>query len=180
MEGLRFGHQLRWLKEQTSGQHSMRPVRLVKSCNGVFPFGAIEDLLDTWKCQFKHGCFTYDDTTVRFTSVVDAHFGKSSGRAYGVYIIRQRDTWGILYIGKGGTIGGDGQFKGQDVPGRLRNVRGDIGSDMWFRDLLHAMGPLVVEYLILEPPASPAYAEVVLLQAYLTEHQRLPMKNNCL
>ncbi|MEI8280891.1 MAG: hypothetical protein WCG75_00660 [Armatimonadota bacterium] len=144
-------------------------------------FEKAESLLAQWKSEFRHGSFAYEDLNVNFRKLVAQHFGDSAGKAYGVYLIRQRKSEIILYIGKGGTIRGDGLFKGQDVPGRLRNVRGDdIGADHWFRELLLEIGPLIVEYLIVETPIAPAYLESTLLQAYLVEHKRLPLKNSAL
>ena len=142
----------------------------------MLTFEKVESLFGQWKSEFRQGSFAYEDLNVNFRELVAQHFGDSAGKAYGVYLIRQRNTGAILYIGKGGTVRGDGQFKGQDIPGRLRNVRGDdVGADHWFRELLLEMGPLIVE-----PPIAPAYVEAALLQAYLVEHKRLPLKNSAL
>ncbi len=147
----------------------------------MLAFEKVECLFGQWKTEFRHGSFAYEDSNANFRELVAQHFGDSAGKVYGVYFIRQRDSGTILYIGKGGTVRGDGEFKGQDVPGRLRNVRGDdVGADHWFRELLLEMGPLIVEYLIIDPPIAPAYVEAALLQAYLVEHRRLPIKNSAL
>ena len=144
-------------------------------------FETVENLFAQWKTEFRHGSFAYEVPNASFRDLVARHFGDSTGRVYGVYLIRRRDSGAILYTGNGGTVRNDGQFKGQDVPGRLRNVRGDdVGADHWFRELLLEMGPLVVEYLIVEPPISNAFVEAALLQAYLVEHKRLPLKNSAL
>jgi len=140
---------------------------------------SVESLLDRWKREFRHGSFTYVDPAASFRRLVAEHFRGTAERVYGVYLIRRRHDQSILYIGKGGTIGGDGQFKGQDVPGRLRNVRGgDIGADRWFRELLSEGGPVAIEYVVLTLPITPAYVEASLLQAYLAEYGRLPPKNS--
>lgn len=140
---------------------------------------SVEILLDRWKGEFRHGSFTYADPAASFRRLVAEHFVGAVEKVYGVYVIRRRLDQSILYIGKGGTIGGDGQFKGQDVPGRLRNVRGgDIGADQWFRELLSEAGPVTIEYVVLTLPITPAYVEVSLLQAYLVEYRRLPPKNS--
>ena len=147
----------------------------------MLTFEKVESLFSRWKSEFRHGSFAYEDSNANFRELVAQHFGDAAGKAYGVYLIRQSDCGAMLYIGKGGTVRGDGVFKGQDVPGRLRNVRGDdVGADHWFRELLLEMGPLIVEYLIVEPPIAPAFVEAALLQAYLVEHQRLPLKNSAL
>lgn len=100
-------------------------------------FKNIKNQIAYWKNQFHHGSFAYADSNSNFPEVVAQHFGNASRKVYGAYLIRQRNSEVILYIGKGGTACGDGQFKGQDVPGRLRNVRGDdVGADHWFRELL--------------------------------------------
>jgi hypothetical protein len=147
----------------------------------MLTFESVESLFGQWKGEFQHGWFAYDDPAAKFRDLVAAHFSATAGKVYGVYLICRRDNGAILYIGKGGTVSGDGQFKGQDVPGRLRNVRGDdIGADRWFRELLLDVGPLVVEYLVLKSPVAPAYVEAALLQAYLAEYKRLPPKNSAL
>ncbi len=147
----------------------------------MFTFERVEDLFSQCKQLWGHGSFLYDDINTNFRELVADHFGRSCNKVYGVYLIRQRESGAILYIGKGGTLRRDGQFKGQDVPGRLRNVRqGDIGADHWFRELLRKMGPLVVEYLVVEPPIAPAFVEVELLQAYLVEHHALPPMNSAM
>jgi hypothetical protein len=140
---------------------------------------SVESLLTQWKGECYHGSLEYDDSNAGFREVVAQHFGSGPRKVYGVYVVRQQASGAILYIGKGGTVGSDGQFKGQDVVGRLRNVRGDdVGADRWFRELLQEMGPLVIEYLVVAPPIAPAALEAALLQAYLVEHKRLPPKNS--
>jgi len=149
--------------------------------SGTLAIEGVESLLDRWKRKFRHGSFTYTDSATSFRQQVADHFGNATGKVYGVYLIRCWHDRTILYIGKGGTIGGDGQFKGQDIPGRLQNVRGgDIGADRWFRQLLLEAGPVAVEYVVLALPVAPAYIEVSLLQAYLAEYGRLPPKNSAL
>jgi hypothetical protein len=144
-------------------------------------FKPVDSLLNEYKSQFEHGAFSYSDPDLKFRSIVGAHFAKAKGKIYGVYVVSQSDNREIVYIGKGGTIDGHGQFRGQDVPGRLRNIRGkDERADQWFLDLLCECGPLTIEYLVVEAPISPAYIEVALLQAFLAQHHRLPAKNSSL
>lgn len=138
-------------------------------------------MLDSLKKDFASGSFIYADHAMKFGRAVRSHFGNVDKRVYGVHIVRQRNTEEVLYIGKGGTVDGQGQFKGQDVPGRLGNVKESrIRATEWFRQFLQERGTLVVEYLVVEPPFAPAYIEATLLQAYLAEHKRLPPKNRSL
>lgn len=152
----------------------------------MMTFDSVERILEKWQTEFKHGAFNYVDSVPRFRAVVMAHFGRMPQKAYGIYIIRQLDTKEILYIGKGGTINGQGQYKGQDLLGRLCNTRGkdqsgkEISADFWFRSLAQERGPLEVEYMLVKPPVSPGYIEAELLQSHLAEYNRLPLKNKSL
>ncbi len=147
----------------------------------MITFETIESILDKWRAEFRHGYFIYADPLASFRATAAAHFGNGPTKTHGVYVIRQRDTREILYIGKGGTIDREGQFKRQDLLGRLQNIRNnDVSADEWFRNLGHEKGPLRVEYLILELPVAPAYIEATLLQSYFAEHGRLPPKNSSL
>jgi hypothetical protein len=143
----------------------------------MITFDTFEQRLTKWKEDFRLGSFTYADPATRFESAVVKHFGKVDGKVYGVYIVRKLDTREVVYIGKGGTIDQQGQFKDQDLPVRLRNSRGKISANQWFRELVEERGALVVEYLVVEAPVTPAYVEATLLQAYFVEHKRLPPKN---
>ena len=144
----------------------------------MLKFDGTESLLTQMKNYFRHNSFAYEDPNVSFRKIVAQHFGNESGSVYGVYLIRQKVNREILYIGKGGTVCGDGSLKEQDIRGRLRNVRSnDLGADHWLRELLDEMGSLIVEYLIIDAPIAPAYVEAALLQAFLVEHNRLPLKN---
>jgi len=97
---------------------------------------------------------------------------------YGVYVVLRTSPVEVLYIGKAGTLGTNGQFGGQGILGRLTNTRGDIPANQWYRTLAQD-GPLAIEYLILPEPRSlsPAFAEATLLQAYLHERGCLPPAN---
>lgn len=124
----------------------------------------------------------YSNLSKKFTDLTTSHFHKVRQREkYGIYIVRQRDTREVLYIGKSGTIDSRGQFRGQDIPKRLKNVKGnDIPANKWFQDLSQEKGPFVIEYIFLPPSMSPALIEAVLLQAYLNEHHGLPYRNKSL
>lgn len=140
---------------------------------------SFEDEWESMKKIYEYGSFEYGDTSHTFSSCVDLHFRSvKRQQKYGVYIVRQRDTGEILYIGKSGTVNSKGQFLGQDIPGRLKNVKdGHIPANQWFSALCREKGPLVIEYLFLPVSNSPALVEAILLQAYLNGYNSLPYKN---
>lgn len=140
----------------------------------------IDVLLDWLKQNYHCATFAYADANLSFRKVVKAHFGTQATSLYGVYVVRQQGSAAILYIGKGGTLNTSGQYKGQDIIGRLINVRGDINADAWFGKLVLKYGAITVEYVVLRPPLAPAYVEAALLQAFLSEQGHLPVENKCL
>ena len=141
--------------------------------------GHFEEELKVLKREHEHGFLAYSDSSHAFSDVVTAHFRKvQRDDKQGVYIVRQQSTGEILYIGKGGTIDDSGHFQKQDIPGRLKAVRGAIYSNDWFRTLVDEKGSLVIEYMFLATtPKSPALIEAVLLQAYFNEYDCLPYRN---
>ena len=144
--------------------------------------GSFEDEIALLKKTCEYGSYEYSNPSDSFRSCTTLHFrGVRRQERYGVYVVRQRDNQEVLYIGKSGTIDSQGRFKGQDIPERLKNVKGgDVSADKWFRDLLREKGPLVIEYVFLSISKSPALVEAALLQAYLNEHHGLPYKNKSL
>lgn len=144
--------------------------------------GSFEDEIGLLKKTYEHDFYEYGNPTDSFKTCTNSHFnGVKRKERYGVYVVRHRDTQEVLYIGKGGTIDSKGIFKGQDVPKRLRNVKGEnVSADVWFRNLLQEKGPLIIEYIFLSKSKSPALVEAALLQAYLNEYHSLPYKNKSL
>lgn len=106
-----------------------------------------KDELTSIKRGCEHGSFEYGDPNISFSSVVSSHFQTvPRNDRHGVYIVRQKSTGEVLYIGKSGTINRHGQFKGQDIPGRLKNVKNsDTSANEWFRSLFEEKLPLIVE-----------------------------------
>ncbi len=117
---------------------------------------------------------------------MDKHFANVLAQAkYGVYLVRRVSTDAVIYIGRGGCIAASGQFKEQDVPGRLKatrrdkNTKRDIPANGWFEGLRIAEGALKIEYVLLgKDPIGPGLAEAQLLQAFLDDHGVLPRYNN--
>jgi hypothetical protein len=141
---------------------------------------SFEEELEFLKNRYFHGRFEYVNRVASFRSVVTNHFRQVLFEdKHGVYIVRQKSTEQVLYIGKGGAIIQQGIFKEQDVPRRLKNVKGgDEIADHWFGDLLEEQGALVIEYVLLgKSPISPSFTEALLLQAYFNEKGCLPIRN---
>jgi hypothetical protein len=137
-----------------------------------------EDEVASLKNAFEHGCYKYANPSETFRVCTTSHFHTlRQSERYGVYIVRQLNTRKVLYIGKGGTINTKGKFKGQDIPGRLKNRQDGVSRNKWFGKLLEDNGPLTIEYIFLSKSKSPAFIEAVLLQAYLNEHKHLPCRN---
>lgn len=145
---------------------------------------SFESELSELKKEYEHGSFEYSNPSANFTTVVTSHFRGISRKKerYGIYIVRQKNSMEVLYIGKSGSIDSEGHFKeGQDIPGRLKNVKDSkIPANDWFRGLCKEKGALLFEYIFLPISESPTFAEAALLQAYLNEHHYLPYKNRSL
>lgn len=143
---------------------------------------SFEDEIASLRETMTYGSYEYSNISEKFTDCTTLFFKRVRGKKrYGMYIVRQRDTKEVLYVGKSGTINSRGHFKGQDIPGRLKNVKeGDVSANKWFRGLLQEKGPLIIEYIFLSKSESPALVEVALLQAYLNEHHCLPYRNKSL
>ncbi len=141
-----------------------------------------EEDITSLKEIYPSGSYEYSYPHENFRACTTKHFrGVKEKERFGVYIVRQRDTRHVLYIGKSGTLDSQGKFKGQDIPGRLKNVKSsNMKADEWFLDLLQDKGPLIIEYIFLPISRSPALVEVILLQEYLNEHNHLPYKNKTL
>jgi hypothetical protein len=123
--------------------------------------------------------FVFGDAPSSIREAVKTAF-RASRPAFGVYVLRTSDG-SVVYVGKGGTIGNGGEFKGQDIPGRLVNVRtNDMSAEQWFRNVVSVYGLLQIEYVILPKSRSPGFVEALLLQAYLNDHGKLPPLNKSL
>jgi hypothetical protein len=87
--------------------------------------GRFEEEWEALTKRYEHGSFPYDGSSSA-RSLITSEFRKWAHRQskHGVYVFRQRDTREVLYVGQAGTIDEGGTFKGQDIPGRLKNVRG--------------------------------------------------------
>ncbi len=144
--------------------------------------GQFEEEWESLKKDCESGSFAYNKPSVSASGIISSHFHSIHRQEkYGVYLVRQQANGEVLYIGKSGTIKQNGSFKGQDIPGRLKNVKGNATANQWFTSLVEEKGPLTVEYVFLTgTPKSPALMEAVLLQAHLNEHGFLPYRNKVL
>ena len=144
--------------------------------------GKFEDELSTLKRLHKYDCFEYDTNSVLFSTVAKEHFTTKQKERYGIYVIRRQKDGEVIYIGKGGTITNSGKFKEQGIFKRLTNIRGKTPSNDWFKECFNEQGSLLIEYVFLSTPTpkSPTLIESSLLQSFLNEFGRLPIKNKSL
>ncbi len=124
------------------------------------------------------GYFDYDGEGL-FTVAAKKHFKTiQREKTFGVYIVRCRKNQEVIYIGRGGTIKQNGEFKQQDIRGRLTNTRGRRSADDTFCEYVKKYGALRIEFFILmDKGFCPGAVEALLLQAYLKENGHLPEKN---
>jgi len=141
--------------------------------------GKFEEEWKSLKKNNEHHSFNYSNPSTSARKIITAHFkGMQRQDKHGVYVIRQESTSEVLYVGKSGTVDQRGRFKDQNIPDRLKNVKGRVSSNAWFSSLVEEKGPLIIEYVFLAAtPKAPALAEALLLQAYLNEHGCLPYCN---
>ncbi|MGO8752265.1 MAG: hypothetical protein ACLQNE_40520 [Thermoguttaceae bacterium] len=146
----------------------------------MHPPADFEQMIADLMASHERGGFGYADPKSPFRGVVCSHLS-SREATYGVYVLRKETSREVIYIGKGGTVDANGGFKGQDLRGRLKNVRAkDTPADVWFSGLVQKHGPLTIEYIVLSKDLSPGFVEAILLQAYLNDHGRLPAENRSL
>lgn len=101
---------------------------------------------------------------------------------YGVYCIRAGSPHGeLLYVGKGGSIQSDGQYRRQNLRQRLTNRQNGVSRQCYFTDKLRsepALGSLLIEwYIVDEHKVLPGFCESLLLQHHYALHHRLPRWN---
>ena len=71
-----------------------------------------EEELCSLKQKHDFGYFEYASQSIPFKSVVTSHFRNiNKDDKHGIYIVRQKSSGKVLYIGKGGTISQDGTFE---------------------------------------------------------------------
>lgn len=139
------------------------------------------ELLQRLRKRYESHEFEYSEPQLRFSSVVREHFRRAKVKnPYGAYLVRVCEDGEILYIGRSGTITQNGEFKGQDLPGRLTNIRGEVRANVWFPELCRKYGAIEIEYFLLDKDESPGFVEAALLQAYLNEKGHLPLENKSL
>lgn len=138
---------------------------------------------DEWanlKLMGNHSSFTFNGTSSEWRSTVRLHFNSRnfSRPCYGVYIVRQKTTRKVIYIGKAGTMCQNGSFKKQDLEKRLVNREKKQTRQIIFGNRVSKHGELVIEYVIgISKNLIPGYLEAQLLQAYFDDHGHLPIDN---
>ncbi len=127
-----------------------------------------------------YGSFSFSGIATDWNTAVSLHFKTSTLERpyYGVYIVNQKSTGNIIYIGKSGTMCQDGSFKEQDIPRRLVNKEKGQSRKYVFGKRVVNYGELLIEYVIMKSESElPGYLEARLLQAYYDEHKKLPVDN---
>jgi hypothetical protein len=103
--------------------------------------------------------------------------------ACGVYVVTALSRSSrIVYIGKAGTMTCSGKWKSQKLRGRLTNSQGRLSRETFFRHYIatHRLKGLQFQWFVTfdeKVAVLPFLAEAELLQAYFTEHRRLPELN---
>jgi len=138
---------------------------------------------DEWK-RIKelgyYGSFLFAGMANDWRSTVASHFKTSTLQrpCYGVYVVRQRKTGEVIYVGKSGTMRQDGSFKPQDLEKRLVNREKGQIRQVIFGERVVRFGELLIEYVVLKDSSIiPGYLEARLLQAYYDEFNQLPPDN---
>ena len=132
------------------------------------------------KKKGTHGLFTFKGKSSDWRSTVSLHFkSKNYNRpCYGVYVVRQKSTRQVIYIGKAGTMCQNGIFKEEDLEKRLVNREKDQTRQIIFGNRVLKHGELLIEYIIeISNNLIPGYLEAQLLQAYFDDHGVLPVDN---
>jgi len=115
-----------------------------------------------------------------WNEAVISHFKNIRKPRFGIYIIRNPKK-GVLYVGKGGTVTQNGEYRPQNLKTRLTNRRGKDSSRRWINNILaEGYASISVQCLVFDQETliAPAYAEACLLQAYRVDHKgELPPNN---
>jgi len=99
-------------------------------------------------------------------------------KEYGVYVITDCNK-NIIYIGKGGTIKQNGEFKMQNISKRLKNIRNKQDANDYFIDVMndYNFNSLNIYCIKTFPEKLPAFIEADLMQKFYDEHKKLPILN---
>ncbi len=127
-----------------------------------------------------HGSFTFKGDSSEWDSTVREHFRTRElpRPSYGVYLVRNKSTREVIYIGKSGTMCQNGTFKDQDMQRRLVNKEKGERRQVIFGQRVAKHGELLIEYVILRSrELLPGYLEGHMLQAYFRDYGRLPLDN---
>lgn len=147
----------------------------------ILNFIKIHDLIETYQHAFESGSF-YLNRNESINKILTANNVPSE---YGIYIIyssieKQEE---IIYIGKAGTIGNNGQFKRQGLKERLSAVRdNNISGRKYFQQVIqdYEFDKLRFIWIVTFGESRrelPAYSEAKFIQSYFDEHDKLPLLN---
>lgn len=139
-----------------------------------------DDEWDQLKQSGHYGSFSFNGTAADWRSTVSAHFkaSKLQRPCYGVYVVRQKSTNQVIYVGKAGTMQQGGTYKKQDLQERLVNRENGQARQVVFGQRVVDHGELLIEYVVLKSKSLiSGYIEARLLQAYFDDNQKLPIDN---
>jgi hypothetical protein len=104
--------------------------------------------------------------------------------SYGVYLIFSscNGTNTLVYIGKSGTVQGSGEFKDQNLSGRIKNKQDGVKRQEYFIRKIDEenIDKLIIKWYVTankEKVDLPGYVEGVLMQMYFDANKSLPKWN---
>ena len=99
----------------------------------------------------------------------------------GIYVIYHPDGKSIIYVGKGGTLNKDGNYKNQKLNGRLKAPRSNFNNSFeYFKQLMIQNNYQILQFYIFYSKQNipPAYFEAVVLYNFYNINNCLPVLNN--
>lgn len=141
---------------------------------------SFEDQLRDFERRFEHGEVTWAADEALRPALRRARVPEVPG----VYVLfaGPRSVGECKYIGKAGTVTGNGSFKAQKLLGRLSAKQKGISREAYFRSQLIRTGcdAMTIRWFVTWTGSigiAPAAAEAQLMQAFLDEFRCLPSWN---
>lgn len=99
----------------------------------------------------------------------------------GIYVLCLPSEEAIIYVGKGGTLKSDGNYKNQTLNGRLKAPRGNYNNGFeYFKYIMNQNNYQILRFYIFYSNQNipPAYLEAVVLYNFYNINNCLPILNN--